>query len=282
MTPWIKKIEIKNVMPELLRPINLCYEIRTGSEYASCGRNRRAEQHCIFHYCLQGHGRVRYQNREYDIFPEHGFLCVINDPDMDYFYPASETLPWHFYWISYVGGMARELTHAMIEEHGPVFPLPRYSAPLQIFAELEQMPVPYLEMDAYEAAMIVTNLLLTLGRNYSRINRLEYSPLISEAEKLLKNIPSVFSVGMLAQRLGVSREYLSRLYRQEKGINLKEAIDEFKCAYACSLLFDPQMQIKTIAAQTGFSNTSNFARMFKTRMKMSPEEYRIYQRKKLL
>jgi two-component system response regulator YesN len=71
---------------------------------------------------------------------------------------------------------------------------------------------------------------------------------------------------------------MSRLYKQITGDNLSDTILEKKMLKAEELLIQhPYMKINEVAERTGFHYAAYFAKVFKKRFGLSPQEYRDQQ-----
>ena len=81
------------------------------------------------------------------------------------------------------------------------------------------------------------------------------------------------SLTELADIAGVSRFYLSRLFRREKGISLNAYQTQIRIDRAKKLLFQ-ETPIATVAALTGFYDQSHFGYHFKRLIGTTPGNYR--------
>lgn len=68
--------------------------------------------------------------------------------------------------------------------------------------------------------------------------------------------------------------YLSRFFKQERGINLSEYIDQCRVRRAKELLRDGDLKIRDVAASVGYEAAHSFTRFFKKVTGMTPQEYR--------
>lgn len=78
----------------------------------------------------------------------------------------------------------------------------------------------------------------------------------------------------LAEEVYLNPEYLSRLFKKEKGCTLSEFILHEKMSVAKSLLESTNFSISIIASKVGYSNFSHFAQCFKKELGISPSEFR--------
>lgn len=78
----------------------------------------------------------------------------------------------------------------------------------------------------------------------------------------------------IAEHLGVSTSYLSRLFRSETGVTLQDYINSVRVDHASRLLMYSDMQLSDIAEYVGFPNQSYFGKVFRKFRDMTPKEYR--------
>lgn len=68
--------------------------------------------------------------------------------------------------------------------------------------------------------------------------------------------------------------YLSRLFKQERGINLSEYIERCRIKKAMELLKSGDLKVREVAASVGYEAAHSFTRFFKKETGMTPQEYR--------
>lgn len=78
----------------------------------------------------------------------------------------------------------------------------------------------------------------------------------------------------LAKEFGYSPSYISSTFKQVVGENYYAFLERTRVAHACNLLLGTDMSITDIAYESGFRSYSTFARVFASRMEMSPSQYR--------
>lgn len=78
----------------------------------------------------------------------------------------------------------------------------------------------------------------------------------------------------IAQAVGVSKNYLSEIFRQEFGFSPWDCLTRFRLQKAKELLRNTGDNITSVAAQTGFEDSAYFSRVFHKHVGMSPQEYR--------
>ena len=78
----------------------------------------------------------------------------------------------------------------------------------------------------------------------------------------------------LAQKLGISREHLSKTFHEQTGRTLQDYREEQRLNEALTLLLKSNISCKEIATLCHYGSYSSFFRSFKKNYNMSPEEFR--------
>lgn len=78
----------------------------------------------------------------------------------------------------------------------------------------------------------------------------------------------------IAQYVELSPNYMSALFKEQKGISIHNYIQHEKTVLACNLLMHTDRPISEISVYLGFKSQSNFAAVFKKWQKITPKEYR--------
>ena len=82
------------------------------------------------------------------------------------------------------------------------------------------------------------------------------------------------SLVLLADLTDHSPTYLSRMFKEVKGIGYNDYVIECRMEHAASLLHDTKQPLSDIAAQIGYASSSYFIRSFRKIFGMTPIEYR--------
>lgn len=78
----------------------------------------------------------------------------------------------------------------------------------------------------------------------------------------------------IADTLGISSSYLSRLFKKETGISLQDFINHVRVEKAANLLIYSEETLSGIAEYVNFPSQSYFGKIFKQQMHMTPKQYR--------
>ncbi|NLI54339.1 MAG: AraC family transcriptional regulator [Clostridiales bacterium] len=124
----------------------------------------------------------------------------------------------------------------------------------------------------------ITDLIREISLRYTQAVR-EYaltncSELIVNAVILVhRNISSSISLADIARQLHVSREHLSRRFRQEMGTTLTDYVHRSKVRESLPLLASRKYDVARIAFLFGYSSPSHYTKAFIRQMGLSPKQW---------
>lgn len=111
--------------------------------------------------------------------------------------------------------------------------------------------------------------------NYISKNKKQEDYIIDYVKNYInENYASDISVDLLADKLKISRTYLSRYFKNNTGINLSDYLIGFRMKKACALLQNSFLMVKDIAPKVGIYNISTFMRLFRNYTGKTPNDYR--------
>jgi AraC-like DNA-binding protein len=95
------------------------------------------------------------------------------------------------------------------------------------------------------------------------------------ARKILgENISIDISVEELAERVGLNRTTLQRVFKQMYGVTIFEYRTQVRMQESKNLIIDNKLPITEIAGICGYSNASKFSAAFKKCFGLTPTEWR--------
>ena len=139
----------------------------------------------------------------------------------------------------------------------------------------------YDKKDAYSNEMqasLLCELLIMIYRKspnlFTQNNNKSISVIWQIQERLEKNCDEHFSLEDFASEYHMSVYYLSHLFKNVTGYSIMKYLTLCRLSLSRHYLTDTNMSITEIVYNTGFSDSSNFSRLFKREMNMTPLEYR--------
>lgn len=251
-------------------------ETQQRPSYHHEGRTRSREGHCLLKWTRQGRGIFRDSGGEHPLTPGKAFLCKICDPETAYYYPPDATGPWRFEYICFTGGSSTEMTAEMIDRHGPIFELSAESPLIHRLAHWRNRPDVGGTLSPGEGAAIVHEALTSLAISRDRPGEDSAAALLTRRARdcVRSQLHRNLSATELADELGVSREHLSRVFRQQTSQTLYRYIQRQKMLRACHLLKETTLTHKEIAARLGYAAAAHFTRTFRSVMGSTPSRFR--------
>lgn len=112
--------------------------------------------------------------------------------------------------------------------------------------------------------------------------QLDHAPQLSRPQSLVRsfielvteNIENESGIGFYADKLCISKQYLSLLVREHFRMSAGELLAQTRYERAAQLLLDPRMSIQQVANRLSFRDQSHFGKFFRKYSGLSPLKYR--------
>jgi two-component system, response regulator YesN len=157
--------------------------------------------------------------------------------------------------------------------------LKRYNLAFAVSNDIEKAIDPFFDRDGHfhleeyvDRKKREIGLFLEAIRRHAKI---EKKNIIYEIEKYLQNnFDRDVKLQEIAEQFYISREYISRKFKQEFNENISDYIVKFRIKKAKSLLRNSQLKIFEIANMVGYQDDKYFRKVFKKVEGITPNEYR--------
>ena len=101
------------------------------------------------------------------------------------------------------------------------------------------------------------------------------SDLVQRAARFMQlNHDQMITSADLANELGVSADYVARLFRRETGMSPRQYLNRYRMVAAQRLLLADHLSVTEIAAEVGFNDAAYFSRIFRQETGKSPQAFR--------
>lgn len=277
MIVWLSRFQTRKPMSGFPILHSASEEVRFSPNYHHEGRFRQAERQIVFKYTIEGKGIFRDSCGEHVIEKGRGFLCKVNDPETAYYYDESFTDPWRFVYVTFLGPAAEKMTRNLIARYGPVFELAESGIIVKRLLELRRYSGEEVTMlNASRGSEIVCSVFHALAESRETFEAGSVNHVLVEKALAVvdKHLRDPFNATDLSHALSVSREHLSRVFRDELNITPHDYITRRKILGACELLKDTSLRAKEVASELGFDSHAHFTRTFKRIMQMTPTRFR--------
>ncbi|MDQ8737651.1 helix-turn-helix domain-containing protein [Paenibacillus sp. LHD-38] len=91
---------------------------------------------------------------------------------------------------------------------------------------------------------------------------------------IMENSDKDITLEGMAQRIGLSPFYMSKMFKDHEGINYIDFLTECRIEKAKKLMADPERSLKEITFEIGYNDPNYFSKVFKKVCGASPSDYR--------
>lgn len=112
-------------------------------------------------------------------------------------------------------------------------------------------------------------------RHHSGLNKKGNSSVDRAYLYLYEHFRENFSLSDIAEYSGLNTSALCRSFKKASGRTIGCFCSRLRIEYACNLLLTTNMDVASIAYQSGYNSYTHFSTSFKKAMKISPTEYRV-------
>ncbi len=274
---WEVRFEVIGKLDSLPYPFEIVREVQNKSYHIDCSK-RTSQGGAQLSYTLSGEGRFKIDDKVIPLLPGMAFLQNHNDARNAYYYPETGTEPWHFIWISFLSPNVETMVKNITDTYGQIYHIPQNANLVKTLFSYENHRSSLHFMSPFEGARLVMDILTDLG-NYTlpEENRKKAPPrLVKRAQEYIhNNIDKMISIEDVAGECGISREHLSRVFKEQLGESPSSYLSKRRMERACRLLISTNLSCKEIAARVGYDSAVSFNRTFKRLVKMTPGELRI-------
>ncbi len=239
------------------------------------GPTVREEYHV--HFILDGKGVFEVNNISYQL--SRGQIFVVMPGEKHYYY-ADSMEPWRYTWISFGGSRAEYfLEKAGITKEKPV--REAYAEPQQYLSVIEKILNHHQFTVVNELARTsllyeIMAILVDSGNRVPSSEKHDYSPdvYVNSAIDYIQDHYAQIRVSDIASYLGISRYYLSHIYKEKLQISPQEYLVKYRLEKGEELLRTTSLSIQEISDKTGYDNPLTFSKIFKRVYGLSPKNYR--------
>ncbi|RXV69279.1 helix-turn-helix domain-containing protein [Burkholderia stabilis] len=137
------------------------------------------------------------------------------------------------------------------------------------------------------AREIASNMLRPVEQRYAQsmwaFRELSASPSIRmSAQRLRAQSVNRISIANAAQAAAMSERNFLRRFKKEIGVTPTEFVQHVRLERACHMLIHTTLPADKVARRTGFGSGERLAKLFRQRLLMSPTEFRVAERDKIL
>ncbi len=258
----------------IISPLNLDY---CGIEQCESGHifGPYVRENYVVHIILNGRGILKIGEQSYKLLKESAFVIY---PGEEVVYQADCSEPWEYMWIGFHGYMAKKIVNSM--GFTEKYPLIHVKNVKLMREEVEKM------LDARQPTL--ANMLKRSSALYALVSMLideeqdcktaENSSNMAYVNKAIEIMVQSYSeklkISDMATTIGISRNYLTDLFKQELGISPQNFLMNFRMEKAAQELKETDESVQNIGINVGYPDPLAFSKAFKQKYGMSPSSYR--------
>jgi len=260
-----------------INPINLNYFGREQCE-SGFAFGPFVRTNYVLHMVRSGRGTLKKNGKTYRIRAGQAFLIY---PGEETFYQADERDPWHYMWIGFHGFRSEEMMRrAGFTLQNPVMTCRNMDKLCETMEELLQYSqLNYVNELLRMGAMYHLMALITENGSGDRTESSEENSAdqlyVKAAVNLLINSGDrAVKVADVAQTIGISRSYLTSIFKREMKVSPQEFLMNFRMERAADFLRYTDRPVGEIAEEVGYADSMAFSKAFKNYFRMTPSRYR--------
>ncbi|MEM7808852.1 MAG: AraC family transcriptional regulator [Planctomycetota bacterium] len=251
------------------------HEVRDG-RYGFDVRRRRDRPHVVLQFTLDGVGWHEGETTGRTLLP-FGHVFLERFPGR--FSYGTEGQHYELIFLSLRGPVAEALADQAAQTFGPCFAV---AEPAGLAADLQALNrearTGPLKGDPFALSSRLYAIVAGALSKADAARRAgaEGDPLVGDTRRLIDRHAGTrdFSVAALAERLGVSREHLTRTFSRRTGTTPADAIAQTRLRLAASLLRSTDRSLDDIARRSGFAGANYLCRQFRKKVGVTPTDFR--------
>jgi AraC-like DNA-binding protein len=108
--------------------------------------------------------------------------------------------------------------------------------------------------------------------NSAEVRRQHIAKLVRK--EIMRRPGKAYRLKQLANKYRIDRTTLTSVFRQEYGISIFQFVKEQRLVWAKHLLRNPELPVKVIAGECGYTDVKHFSTVFKSSTGETPTAYR--------
>lgn len=227
----------------------------------------------LIHFILSGRGEFFVNNTNYKLSAGQGFLI---EPDYLTLYMADEKEPWEYIWIGFSGTDAASLITSMgLSQEQPIFRSTEKELLSQYVFDMIEHNQGSIEDTLNNLGCLYHFLSVIASSNRDIIPETDGNQYVDQAIAYIHNhIMESVSVTDIAHYVGLSRSYLSTIFKQHTNLSPLEYIQAARLSQARHLLESSTYSVASIACTCGYQRPESLIKIFRQHYGISPAAYR--------
>ena len=243
----------------------------------SYGPIKRTEY--LLHYILKGKGTYQVDGKTYHLGKHESFIIYPHEITC---YEADKEDPWTYIWIGFDGIKAETcLNYSSFSKENRVCSFDCEDILLEsINGMLNASQLTYAN-DLKRESYLLSFLSALIHEKHDSICQIEevhdypYHVYVEHALEFIDhNYEKNIKINDIAYYIGISRSYLSNIFKKNLSLSPQEYLVNYRLDKACGLLKTTTLPVSIIASKVGYDDPLTFSKVFKNFHDVSPSTYR--------
>ncbi|MDF2568273.1 MAG: DNA-binding protein AraC-type [Oscillospiraceae bacterium] len=214
----------------------------------------------LLHYVFSGSGVFHIDGTDY--VTSKGQISIIHPNKVNVYY-TDDNNPWHYSWIGFETSLN---IHVIKNNHLITLPQAEH-----IFSDLKNADKVQKGREYYTCAKIYE--LITLLEHLDSTVDATYDYVAKAKNYMDINYPLSVSFESLASSLGLSRNYLGKIFKEYEKITLYQYLTNVRLVKAIELMSMHHSSVSDAACRVGYPDIYTFSKAFKRKFGCSPSSY---------
>lgn len=235
----------------------------------------------IIHFIISGQGFYTADRNTRNLSAGQMFLIRPGSPVV---YCADSRVPWSYVWFGFKGErVVSLLAQCGFSRNRLILPFPRLEVILSLLNEMfEHISLSPADMLFREASLL--RLFSLLAANAAVLPQLPSTDsqggsgnayVAQAVDFIYTNYMHSICISDIAEKIGISRTYLNRLFKFEYNMSAQEFLMNFRMHKAAFFLVHTDKPVKVVSRDAGYQDPLVFSKAFKKHYDMSPKSYRL-------
>ena len=229
-------------------------------------------EYVVLFWCQKGTIEVIVDNQKYFIGPNQVF-CIYPQSTIQGV-PINDEVDYR--WVTLDGAKVVDIVAGFGFKKSSI--LPTCECPVSLFNQMEELLKNALAQDEYDAMKIAFQILTDATQFAKEINLGSVKNISQTILSLidLHYMDKDFNVEKLSKIIKKNRSYTSRVFKEQTGLNIIDAIKQRRIDKALLSLLNSNDGINEISNQCGFADVSYFVKCIKKATNFTPSKYRAH------
>lgn len=237
-------------------------------------KRQNGHNHFIWIQCMNGEGEVFLRGEKHLLGKGKGMLIYPNEPHE--YYALDED--WYVNWIDFDGNGVDAILNSFDNFETSIYFLKNEE---KISSKIRRA-LTLLQSSKADSNLECSSILYSILIDILKYSNKEYTEgdinqnrLNSILEYIDKNYSSVILLEDMSSIIGVTREYLCYLFKEEFGVRPIEYLNSVRISESKEILMNNRnLKISDVAKKVGFESTSYFCSIFKSKEGISPKNFK--------